>query len=237
MLTQRRRRKTLTAEFLLASARRSSASCCPTCRTCEKLGIKASVRIVDSAQYQRRDDTLRLRHHRRQLRPVASRPATSSATSGARPPPTRDGSRNIIGIKNPAIDKLIDKIIFAKDRAELVAATHALDRVLLWNYYVVPQWHYPFERIAYWDMFGRPATLPSQTSALRRRSGGSTPPSSKALGGATRTMSGWGSQAMRRRIPRHGRAPRLATLALAAALACSAVAAPSRATASRSSAI
>ena len=56
--------------------------------------------------------------------------------------------------------------MFAKDRDELVAATRALDRVLLWNYYVVPQWHYPFERVAYWDVFGRPDKLPSQTSAL-----------------------------------------------------------------------
>ena len=61
----------------------------------------------------------------------------------------KDGSRNVIGIKNPAIDKLIDKIILAKDREELVAATRALDRVLLWNHYVVPQWHTPFERIAH----------------------------------------------------------------------------------------
>ena len=53
------------------------------------------------------------------------------------------GSRNIIGIKNPAIDKLIERVIFTKDRDDLVAATRALDRVLLWNHYVVPQWNYP----------------------------------------------------------------------------------------------
>lgn len=56
--------------------------------------------------------------------------------------------------------------MFAKDRDDLVAATHALDRVLLWNNYVVPHWHYPFERLAYWDIFGRPAKLPSQTAGL-----------------------------------------------------------------------
>ena len=53
------------------------------------------------------------------------------------------GSRNIIGIKNPAIDKLIERVIYTKDRDDLVAATKALDRVLLWNHYVVPQWNYP----------------------------------------------------------------------------------------------
>jgi microcin C transport system substrate-binding protein len=69
------------------------------------------------------------------------------------------GSRNTIGIKNPAIDALIDQVIFAKDRAGLVAATHALDRVLLWNFYVVPQFTYPFSRYARWDRFSH-AELP-----------------------------------------------------------------------------
>ena len=58
---------------------------------------------------------------------------------------------------------LIDKVIFAKDRQELVAATRALDRVLLWNDFVVPQWYAPKVRIAYWDRYGQPATLPGLT--------------------------------------------------------------------------
>ena len=75
----------------------------------------------------------------------------------------REGSRNLIGIKDPAIDKLIDKVIFAKDRQELVAATRALDRVLLWNDFVVPQWYAPKVRIAYWNRYGQPATPPGLT--------------------------------------------------------------------------
>ena len=70
------------------------------------------------------------------------------------------GSRNLIGIKNPAIDKLIDRVVFAKGREELVAATHALDRVLLWNHYVVPQWTYSFVRTVRWDRFSHPDKLP-----------------------------------------------------------------------------
>lgn len=70
------------------------------------------------------------------------------------------GSRNIVGIKNPAIDKLIDRVIYTKDRDDLIAATKALDRVLLWNHYVVPQWNYPKVRTARWDRFGRPSELP-----------------------------------------------------------------------------
>ncbi|HSM18833.1 MAG TPA: ABC transporter substrate-binding protein, partial [Hyphomicrobiales bacterium] len=75
----------------------------------------------------------------------------------------RNGSRNLVGIKNPAVDYLIDKIIYAKDREELVAASRALDRVLLWNHYVVPQWHVPYERIARWDRFGKPETMPEHS--------------------------------------------------------------------------
>ena len=86
-------------------------------------------------------------------RPGASRcrPATSSAAIGARRAADQPGSFNLIGIKNPAVDALIDQVIFAKSRADLVAATRALDRVLLWNRYVVPQWTYGYVRTARWD--------------------------------------------------------------------------------------
>jgi microcin C transport system substrate-binding protein len=70
------------------------------------------------------------------------------------------GSRNIAGIKDPAVDKLIDHVIFANTRNELVAATRALDRVLLWNYFVVPQWTLFNERTARWDRFSHPEHLP-----------------------------------------------------------------------------
>ena len=70
------------------------------------------------------------------------------------------GSLNLVGIKNPAVDALIDHVIFAKSRPDLVAATKALDRVLLWNNYVVPQWTYGKVRSARWDRFSRPDPLP-----------------------------------------------------------------------------
>ena len=73
----------------------------------------------------------------------------------------RNGSRNLIGIKDPAIDKLIDGVIFAPDRETLIAASRALDRALLWGHYIIPQWHVRYDRIAYWDKFGRPAKFPS----------------------------------------------------------------------------
>ena len=68
----------------------------------------------------------------------------------------RPGGRNVIGIKDPAIDALIEKIVDAKDRKSLIHATRALDRVLLWNHFVVPQWHVRISRMAWWDKFGIP---------------------------------------------------------------------------------
>ena len=129
------------------------------------VGIKASVRLVDNSQYKRREDDrdfdIIVDNFSQSISPGnEQREFWGTAAAGVK------GSRNSIGIKNPAIDNLVEKIVFAKDRAELVAATKALDRVLLWNYYVVPQWHLPSERLAYWDMFGHPDKLPSQTVAF-----------------------------------------------------------------------
>lgn len=136
----------------------------PYIKNLESLGIQATVRVVDSSQYKQRED-------KRDFDVIVDNFAQSDSPGNEQrefwgsAAADKDGSRNTAGIKNPAVDKLVDKIVFATDRAELVAATHALDRVLLWNYYVVPHWHYPYERIAYWDIFGRPEKLPSQTSA------------------------------------------------------------------------
>ena len=58
------------------------------------------------------------------------------------------------------VDALVDKVIFATDREDLLAATHALDRVLLWEFYVVPQWHLAKVWIAYWNKFGMPDKQP-----------------------------------------------------------------------------
>ena len=73
---------------------------------------------------------------------------------------TREGSRNLVGIADPAIDALIDAVIQAESREALVTATRALDRVLLWNHFVIPQWHSAVDRYAYWNKFQRPETDP-----------------------------------------------------------------------------
>jgi len=71
-----------------------------------------------------------------------------------------NGSRNIIGISNEVIDSLIEKVISAKDREDLIVTTRALDRVLLWNHYVIPQWHISAYRTLYWDIFDKPSVRP-----------------------------------------------------------------------------
>jgi microcin C transport system substrate-binding protein len=156
--------QTLDAEFLIDSPE-FERIVLPYVQDLQRLGVKASVRIVDSAQYKRRTDA-----HDYDIIvdtfPQSESPGNEQRDFWGSAAADKDGSNNTAGIKNPAIDKLVDKVVFAKDRDELIAATHALDRVLLWNYYVVPQWHYPFERLATWDKFGRPDPLPSRTSAL-----------------------------------------------------------------------
>ena len=133
----------------------------------ERLGVKASVRIVDTSQYQRRHDTFDFDMIIGSF-PQSLSPGNEQRDFWGSDAAGKEGSRNVVGIRNPAIDKLIDRIILAKDRAELVAATQALDRVLLWNHYTVPQWHIPFDRLAVWDMFGRPGKLPSRNTSFLR---------------------------------------------------------------------
>ena len=108
----------------------------------ERLGIAVTVRTVDDAQYENRLRQLGLRHHHRRPGAQSLSPGNEQRDFWGSQAADQPGSRNLVGIKNPAVDALIDRVIFAKNRDELVAATKALDRVLLWNHYVVPQWTY-----------------------------------------------------------------------------------------------
>jgi microcin C transport system substrate-binding protein len=125
----------------------------------QRIGMTVNVRVVDAAQYENRlrqwDFDIITASWGESLSPGNEQRDFWSSAAADRP-----GSRNLVGIKNPAIDKLIERVIYAKDRDDLVAATQALDRVLLWNFYVVPQWTYGKMRTARWDRFGRPQTMP-----------------------------------------------------------------------------
>lgn len=152
--------ETLDVEFLLGDSVFERVVL-PYTGDLKKIGVNASIRVTDDAQYEKREKT-----HDFDII-VGSFGQSHSPGNEQRgywgsSMADQEGTRNLIGIKDPAIDTLIDRVVFAKDRAELVAATRALDRVLLWNHFIVPQWHYPFERVATWDVFGRPDMLPSQ---------------------------------------------------------------------------
>ncbi len=125
----------------------------------QRIGMTVNVRMVDAAQYENRvrqwDFDIINASWGESLSPGNEQRGYWGSRAADQP-----GSRNLVGIKNPAVDKLIERVIYAKDRDELVAATKALDRVLLWNFYVVPQWTYGKQRTARWDRFGRPQPMP-----------------------------------------------------------------------------
>ncbi len=131
----------------------------PYIRNLKRIGIRATVRTVDSAQYERRvksfDFDIIVGGWGQSLSPGNEQRNYWGSAAADRP-----GSRNLAGIKDPAVDWLIEQIIFAKSRKDLVAATRALDRVLLWNFYVLPTWHITYERTARWNRFGKPAKIP-----------------------------------------------------------------------------
>jgi microcin C transport system substrate-binding protein len=125
----------------------------------ERVGIAARVRTVDAAQYQHRieafDFDVIVDVFAQSLSPGnEQRDFWHSATADV------NGSRNTAGIKDPAVDRLVEAVIAAPDRPALVARTRALDRVLLWGHHVIPQWHLQAFRVAYWDKFSRPSVAP-----------------------------------------------------------------------------
>ena len=125
-----------------------------------RLGIDARLRIVDSTQYVNRYRSFDFDVLTAVLAQSQS-PGNEQRDYWSSKAADMPGSRNLAGIKNPVVDALVERVIFAKDREDLVAATRALDRVLLWNYYVVPQWHLPKVWVAYWNKFGIPEKQPT----------------------------------------------------------------------------
>ncbi len=131
----------------------------PFIKNLERIGVKANFRAIDAAQYQNRmnnfdyDMTVGLFAQSNSPGNEQREFWGSAAASAA-------GSRNKIGINDPVVDALIDQIIASPSREELVVRTQALDRVLQWGFYGVPNWHMPAWRIAYWNRFGQPDKNP-----------------------------------------------------------------------------
>ena len=125
----------------------------------KKLGVQGEMRVVDNAIYERivrtKDFDVIVATFGQSQSPGNEQRDFWHSTSA-----DEEGSRNVIGIKNPAVDALVDAIIIAPSRAKLVTATHALDRVLWHEHYVVPHWYIAAHRITYWNRFAYPETLP-----------------------------------------------------------------------------
>lgn len=127
----------------------------------KRLGIDVSVRLVDSAQYTERlkkfdFDMVMYRQGQSSSPGPEQRDMWSSAAADA------PASGNLMGLKNPAVDALVEDIVAAHDRQSLVTAVHALDRVLQWSFVMVPNWHNNSDWFAWWDKFGMPDTIPDQ---------------------------------------------------------------------------
>ena len=130
----------------------------PFQRNLARLGITMNVRMVDTSQYLERlrgfDFDMIVSSFPQSLSPGNEQRSFWHSASADMP-----GSRNYCGIKSPAIDTLVDLVIAAPDREALILRCKALDRALLWGWYVIPHWHATSWRVAYWDKFGRPDKL------------------------------------------------------------------------------
>ncbi len=132
----------------------------PFAQNLKKIGVEVTVRPVDPSQFtnrwRSRDYDVIYDGWGESLNPGNEQAEYWGSKAAA-----TEGSQNYAGIADKAVDILVSKVIFAKDRAELVASVKALDRLLLHNYFVVPSYTLRKSRLAYWDRFNRPAQLPT----------------------------------------------------------------------------
>jgi microcin C transport system substrate-binding protein len=128
-------------------------------RALQKLGIVANYRTVDYAVIQKRMDAFDFDMTITRL-PDVQVPGTEEETRFGSKSADQQGSDNLWGLKSPAVDRIVQTLITAQTREQLVDATHALDRVLMHGYYVIPQWYSASHRIAFENTLAYPATLP-----------------------------------------------------------------------------
>ena len=140
--------------------------CEPYTKILEKLGIKATMRKVDAALYVRRiknfEYDMLVYVFGQSLSPGNEQINYWHSTSA-----DRNGSANLIGLKNKVVDALVEKIVYVETQEELEAACKALDRVLWYGYYVVPNWYIDYHRVAYWNKFEKPVIMPVYYSDIQ----------------------------------------------------------------------
>ena len=132
----------------------------PYINNLKKAGITAEIRLVDTAQYKVRLDSLDFDMISYVL-PQGLSPSHEQRLYFHSSMANTEGTKNFSGVNHPAVDVLLDKIINAQSREQLVTATRAMDRVLLWEYYTIPHWHINYHRIAYQSKLQRPKTAPA----------------------------------------------------------------------------
>ena len=154
----------VTVEFLLNSPSWERIIS-PMIRNLKRMGIASEIRTVEPAQYQNRirdfDFDIVVVAYGQSRSPGNEQRNYWSSESAISP-----GSRNYAGITDPAVDELVERVISAQSRKDLIAASRALDRVLLWNHYLVPGWHANSDRVIWWDKFGRPDIKPKYNVGL-----------------------------------------------------------------------
>ena len=156
--------KPLTIEFLLfeSSFKRIIN---PYLQNLKRLGIQASIRIIDVANFKRRQDSfdfdIVIRRIAQPLTPGLEQRNYFGSEFADVP-----GSFNIGGVKDSAVDALIEKVVTAKSRGELTVATRALDRVLMWNRFVITQWYKGEHNVAYWNKYNRPKVSPKFSTGV-----------------------------------------------------------------------
>ena len=124
-----------------------------------RIGVQATMRVVDDAVYERlinsKDFDMIVHSF-----PESQSPGNEQRDYWGSASANQEGSRNVIGIRNPAVDAIVEHIVQARNRAALVTATRALDRVLWHEHYMVPQWYIATHRVTYWNKFSHPTRLP-----------------------------------------------------------------------------
>jgi microcin C transport system substrate-binding protein len=146
-------------EFLLQSGATMERLIPSLAKNLEQLGITSKIRAVEPSQYKQRTDEFDF-DLIVNVWGQSNSPGNEQINYWHSSSAGTKGSMNYIGIKSPVVDALVNKIVYARDKENLITATHALDRVLLWNYYVIPQFYAGFFRILHWDKFAKPKTMP-----------------------------------------------------------------------------
>lgn len=149
----------LSVEFMLRQTTMERVIA-PMRKNLERLGIASSIRMVDDAAYQKRTDNYDFDIVSVWLNRGVFFPGNEQVSLWQSSQADIKGGNNLAGLKNKAVDGILEALLKAKNKEELVVAGRALDRVLLWEYVVIPNWHSNSFRVAYWDKFAMPKTTP-----------------------------------------------------------------------------